>query len=422
MKAQIITIGDELLIGQVVDTNSAWLAGKLNERGVRVDRILSVGDTREAIAGAVSRAVEENDLVLLTGGLGPTRDDITKRTLAELFGCKLVLHRPTFDFVREMLARRDIPFNRLNQDQALVPECCEVLPNPNGSAPGLWFDRGRCVVVSLPGVPFEMKGLMEEQVFRKIESRFSLKAIVHKTLLTYGIAESVLAARIADWEEALPSWLRLAYLPGPNGIRLRLSAYETDGADAAREVDRRFAQLEALIPGAAVGFEPVSLEGAVARMLTERGETLSVAESCTGGAVAARFTALPGASVYFLGSVTAYSNGVKEKALGVEPGLIASVGAVSEAVARQMAEGVRKLTGSDYALSTTGIAGPAGGSAEKPVGTVWTALAAPEGTFAVKKVFGGLREQNIARASSHAIDLLRLYLKRGRLFSHDGKS
>jgi len=284
-----------------------------------------------------------------------------------------------------------------------------VLPNPNGTAPGMWMERDGRVLISLPGVPFEMKGIMTESVLGALSERFALERITHRTAITFGLAESMLAEKIAAWEDALPDYMHLAYLPAPSAMRLRLSVYDMDPVRAGREIEERFARVERLIPECYVGFCD-SVAAAVAEMLASRGGTLAVAESCTGGAVSASFTAMPGASRYFLGGVTAYSNDLKRNILGVEAGDLERYGAVSEQVARQMAEGARRVCGSDYAIATTGVAGPDGGSASKPVGTVWIAVASAGGTVAREHHFGLLRDQNIARAAASAINLLRLEL------------
>lgn len=418
---ELITVGDELLIGQVVDTNSAWIGQELGRIGAQVDRIVSVHDTAEAIGEAVQAALERADAVIMTGGLGPTRDDLTKKRLAELFsGGRLQRDPAVFEHVRRMTAERGLAFNELNQAQALVPEGCIVLPNRLGTAPGMLFVRPAAngsekLLFSLPGVPFEMKELMTEQVIPQIRNRFALRSVVHRTVLTFGVAESVLAERIAPWEEALPETLHLAYLPNARGIRLRLSAYDVEEGEAVREIENRFAELESYIGPCLLGYEPASVESAVAKILTERGRTLAVAESCTGGSISARITALRGASAYYAGGVTSYSNAAKVQLLGVSAADIERYGAVSEPVARQMAAGAAERFGTDYAVSTTGVAGPDGGTPEKPVGTVWMALAwrTTEGgieTSARSMRFGELREQNIERAATHALNWLRLHL------------
>lgn len=410
MQAEIITIGDELLIGQVVDTNSAWLGRTLSEDGIKVTQITSVQDDPNQIMRTVNEALARVSIVLVTGGLGPTRDDITKHTLAKLFGMKLVRDEQVYETVRRQLAVRGIAFNELNQEQALVPNGCTVLPNRNGTAPGMWFERGGKVLVSMPGVPFEMKALVTDEILPRLRTHFSLHANVHRTAITFGLAESILAERIAPWEAALPANLRLAYLPSALCIRLRLSAYETDPEKARSEIDRQFDRLAGLIPHYLIGYGDDTLESATGALLRSRGETLATAESCTGGNIAHRFTAMPGASDYFLGGVVAYSNEVKTALLGVDPDSLNRYGAVSRSVAEQMAEGVRRATGATYGISTTGIAGPTGGTPDKPVGTVWMAVATPEGVHARCMVFGSVRAQNIERSSSNCINLLRLQL------------
>ncbi|MDE6778238.1 MAG: competence/damage-inducible protein A [Alistipes sp.] len=407
MKASIITIGDEILIGQIVDTNAASISRRLNAAGITVAERTSVGDDREQIIRTLERELAQSEAVILTGGLGPTKDDITKKTLAEIFGSRMVRDEAVADHVRTMLEKRGIAFNELNQGQAMVPECCTVLFNRHGTAPGMWFERDGRVVVSLPGVPFEMEHLMEDEVMPRLRERFSLRQIVHRTMITSGLAESMLAERIAAWEEALPEYLHLAYLPSPTVVRLRLSAYEVDGESVGREIEERFERLKEIIPQYILGFETATLQSAVHDLLISRGETLAVAESCTGGAIASRFTAMAGASAYFLCGVVSYSNEAKRDVLGVPAELIERHGAVSEQVARSMAEGVRRISGADYGVATTGIAGPTGGTAEKPVGTVWIAVASESGTAAVMKQSGTDRGQIIDRASGYAISLLR---------------
>ena len=407
MKATILTIGDEILIGQIVDTNSVSIARQLNAAGIVVCEKSSVGDDRGQIVESLERALRQSEVVILTGGLGPTKDDITKKTLAVFFGSAMRYDEPVAAHVERMLASRGIAFNDLNRGQALVPACCTVLFNAHGTAPGMWFEHDGKVIVSLPGVPFEMEHLMQDEVMPRLKTRFALKQIVHRTLITTGLAESMLAEAIASWEDALPPYLKLAYLPNPGAVRLRLSAYEVDGRQVAQEIEERFEQLRALIPQYIVGYETATVQEQVHRLLMERHATLAVAESCTGGAIASRFTALAGASAYFLCGVVSYSNESKIKVLEVDAVAIKQYGAVSEQVARQMAEGARRISGADYAVATTGIAGPTGGSAEKPVGTVWFAVATPTGTVAVCKLCGTDRGQIIDRASAFAIGLLR---------------
>lgn len=410
MQAEIITIGDELLIGQVVDTNSAWLGSTLGDDGIKVIQITSVQDNAAQIVQAVNDALTRADIVLMTGGLGPTKDDITKKTLAEMFGMELVRNEQVYEMVGKQLALRGIAFTELNQGQALVPDGCTVLPNRNGTAPGMWFERDGKVLISMPGVPFEMKALVKDEVLPRLRKHFALDANVHRTIITFGLAESILADTIASWEEALPPYLHLAYLPSALCIRLRLSAYEIDRQKAEQEIESQIEKLSKVIPHYIIGSEDDSLESVTGTLLKTRGETLATAESCTGGNIAHRFTAMPGASEYFKGGVVAYSNEVKMALLGVDPESLNRYGAVSQSVAEQMAEGVRRATGATYGISTTGIAGPTGGTPEKPVGTVWMAVATPNGVFSRRMVFGSVRSQNIERASSNCINLLRLQL------------
>ena len=407
MKATIITIGDEILIGQIVDTNSVSIAKHLNAAGIVVREKISIGDDRTQIIETAERALAGSEVTVITGGLGPTMDDITKKTLAEMFRSDMRYDERVAGHVEKMLAERGIEFNELNRSQAMVPACCTVLFNAHGTAPGMWFERGGHVVVSLPGVPFEMEHLMEDEVMPRLKTRFALRQIVHRTMITAGLPESMLAKRIEAWENALPPYLKLAYLPNPGAVRLRLSAYEVEGESVAREIESRFEALRRIIPHNIIGFETATMQEVVHKILTERSLTLATAESCTGGSIAARFTAMPGASAYFLCGVVSYSNESKAELLGVDPADIARYGAVSEQVARQMAEGVRRAAGADYGVATTGIAGPSGGSAEKPVGTVWIAVATPRETVAILKQCGTDRGQIIDRASAFAIGLLR---------------
>lgn len=407
MNATIVTIGDEILIGQIVDTNSVSIAKRLNNIGITIFEKLSIGDSREVIVSTIERAMNNSKVVIITGGLGPTKDDITKHTLANMFGSKLVYNDTEGEHVRQLLARRGIEFTELNRGQAMLPECCTVLHNAHGTAPGMWFDTPKGgVVVSLPGVPFEMEHLMEDEVIPRLKARFELQSIVHRTLITRGIPESLLAARIEAWEDALPKYLHLAYLPAPNVVRLRLSAYDVNKEQATTEIEAQFDKLRNLIGDNIVGYEGSTLEALVHDILIQRGKTLAVAESCTGGVIASKFTAMAGASNYFLGGVVAYANEAKRDISGVSMDDIECFGAVSEVVALEMAEGVRRITGADYAIATTGIAGPTGGSKQKPVGTVWMAIATPEGSRAVMRNSGTDRGQIISRASAYAIEML----------------
>jgi len=414
MRAKIITIGDEILIGQIVDTNSAWLSSELNRYGISVGEILSISDDGTTIVSALDEALRLYELVLVTGGLGPTKDDITKQSLCRLFDCGLKDDAASSAHNREMLGERGIPFTELNRSQSSVPEACTVLFNRNGTAPGMMFGRDGHYLVCMPGVPYEMKTIFTEQLAPRLGEIFRLGAVYHRTMITTGIAESVLAATIESWEDNLPAGLKLAYLPNPNGVRLRLSSYTLGKEEAERAVGEAFRKLEDIIPGNIVGYEGASVESAVADMLRDGGYTLSVAESCTGGRIASRFTAMAGASDYLLGGVTAYTVAMKCRVLGVPEKLIEEHGVVSEPVARAMAEGVAALTGSHFAIATTGVAGPSGGTEETPVGTVWMAVVTPWGTVAERRVFNSEREVNIERASAYAIDMLRRQIVKHR--------
>lgn len=407
MKAEIITIGDEILIGQIVDTNSAWMAEQLNLAGVEVYQITSIHDQHEHILEALQNAEKNVDLVLLTGGLGPTKDDITKKALCAFFNDRLVLHEPTLHHIRNLFKHRNIVINQLNHEQALVPETCTVLPNSQGTAPGMWFERNNTLFVSMPGVPFEMKALMTEQVLPRLVRTGKTQAIFHKTVLTQGIPESMLAERLETWENALPPAIRLAYLPSPMAVRLRLSATGARLDVLKAEIEQEIAKLRELIPEAIYGYDDDQMADAIGQLLTPKGAMLAVAESCTGGYLSHLITSVPGASGWYAGSVTAYSNQVKMELLGVSEESLQNFGAVSEQVACEMAMGVKKSLHTGYAIATTGIAGPSGGSDEKPVGTVWVAVAGPAKFLTQKFVFDSNRERNILRASQSALQLLR---------------
>ena len=411
MKATIVTIGDEILIGQILDTNSRYISRALNAHGIVVAERTSIGDNRTQIVETLDRALAQSEVVIITGGLGPTKDDITKHTLCDYFGSTLRYDEVEAEHIRTMLAARNIAFNDLNRGQAMVPECCTVLHNAHGTAPGMWFEQNGRVVISLPGVPFEMQHLIDEEVMPRLKAHFELREIVHRTMITFGIAESILAERIAKWEDALPEYIHLAYLPAPNVVRLRLSAYEVEGKEVRCEIDNLFEELRTIIPNNIAGFEDASVEELVHSILIERGQTLAVAESCTGGAIASKFTAQAGASAYFLCGVVSYSNESKANVLGVDMSDIAQYGAVSEQVAMAMAKGAKVISGADFAISTTGIAGPTGGSKEKPVGTVWIGIATPNKCFAVLKNCGTDRSQIISRATAYAIAMLYEELK-----------
>lgn len=407
MKAEIITIGDEILIGQIVDTNSAWIAEQCNLNGIEIYQITSVHDDHEHIIDALVKAEEKVDLVLVTGGLGPTKDDITKNTLCEYFNTKLVFHEPTFEHIKARFKNRNIDINKLNRDQALVPESCTVLFNKAGTAPGMWFERNDTVFVSVPGVPFEMKYLVEYEIFPRLLNNGKTKAIYHKTVLTQGLPESMLAEKIETWENALPKNVKLAYLPNPMSVRLRLSAMGADKPELEKLVEGEIEKLKRIIPENIFGYNGETMAEVIGRLLKSKNKTLALAESCTGGYISHLITSVAGSSEFYNGSVTAYSNQIKEDVLGVKGKTLMDYGAVSEEVAKEMALGAKRVLNSDFALSTTGIAGPGGGTAEKPVGTVWIAIASPTRTIAQKFVFGDNRERNIIRSGQTALQMLR---------------
>ena len=402
MQAEIITIGDELLIGQVVDTNSAFMAQQLNSVGVEVERVVSVHDDAEQIAQALDDALTRADIVITTGGLGPTKDDITKHVLCNYFHTRLVPDADVEANIRRIYADRPQVLNRLTETQWLVPENCRVLQNRVGSAPLMYWhlDDGR-QVFCLPGVPYEMEIAIREQILPVIKSQISnLKfQINHRTILVSGIPESSLAIVLEDWENALPEGLHLAYLPKDGTIRLRLSGYGVP----TELVEQEKAKLMALVREWFVAEEDKPLEVLVGERLKALDKTISTAESCTGGTLASMLARHPGSSQFYWGSVVSYDNSVKANVLGVNKQDLQTYGAVSEQVVRQMADGVRRLCGTDYAIATSGIAGPTGGTADKPVGTVWIAWATPQGTTAECFHLGSLREQVIARTCSKAL-------------------
>jgi len=412
MLAEIITIGDEILIGQIIDTNSAWMAQQLNAVGIRIKQISSVSDNREHILSALKEASERADVILITGGLGPTKDDITKTTLADYFGVGMKRDQETLDNVARIFARYNRPLLDVNIRQADVPENCEVLLNKNGTAPGMWFHENAKVYVSMPGVPHEMMYLMEDLVIPKLKVAFDLPKILHQTILTFGEGESFLAERIADIEEQLPPEIKLAYLPKLGLVRLRLSAYGKDEEKLKQELETQTKKITERLGSTVAATEDIPLEKAILLLMAKNKQTLSLAESCTGGYIAHLFTSLPGASGVFLGGAVSYSYEMKEQMLGVNNDTLWRTGAVSEETVREMAEGALRNFSSDYALAVTGIAGPDGGTPEKPVGTVWVAVARKDKTVARKYVFGNKRIQNIERTAIAAMgDLLKLLRK-----------
>jgi nicotinamide-nucleotide amidase len=408
MNAEIITIGDELLIGQVVDTNSAYLATELNKMGFAVVQITSVPDIRENIIKALDDAGTRADLVILTGGLGPTSDDITKHTLAEYFDSKLVVVPEVKEKIRVLLGAKGIQMNDRNISQAELPDRCEILNNSAGTAQGMWFKKEGRDYISLPGVPFEMKAIYKEEMEPRFRKRFALPAIQHLTVLTHGVPESLMANMIKDWEEHLPVNLKLAYLPQPGILRLRITGKTTgDEALLSQQMEAEALKLKVLIGEHIFGYNEDTLETIVGKLLKDNNFTLSAAESCTGGLVSSLITSVPGSSAYYKGGVIAYSNEIKTRELDVSPVTLMMNGAVSQPVAEQMADGIRKRFNTDFSVAITGIAGPDGGTAEKPVGTVWIAVASGKKIIARLHNFGDNRGRNAQRAAISALFMLR---------------
>ncbi len=410
MNAEIINIGDELLIGQVVNTNASWLASELNKAGISVVQITAIADDDQAIKTALDEASARAEIILISGGLGPTKDDITKKSLAEYFNSEMVFDEGTFENVKKIFALRHYEVTEVNKMQAMIPEKCIPLQNNNGTAPGMWFEKDDKVFVSLPGVPYELKALFSEEVIVRLAKHFKLGAVVHKTIMTTGVGESFLAAKIKDWEDGLPSHIKLAYLPQPGLVRLRLSAKGPDKKVLETELERLTEVLKEIVPEVIYGYDDMTLEEAVGNLLKEKGKTVATAESCTGGYIAHLITSIPGSSEYFMGSIISYSNDVKIGQLGVSFDALETHGAVSRDVVEQMATGARERLKTDYAMATSGIAGPDGGTEEKPVGTTWIALAGPEGVISQKFHFGEHRGRNIRRAALAALNMLRLEL------------
>ncbi len=407
VNAEIIAIGDELLYGQIMDTNSHWISQELDAVGVRVIRKTTVGDNRTDILTAFEEASKRADLILITGGLGPTQDDLTKPLLAEYFGCEIVEVPEAVAAVSAYFTRRGREMTLLNTLQGHLPTCCTYVPNEVGTAPGMWFEQKGCYWMSMPGVPHEMKKLVKDFVLPKLSQVFDLPVIYHKLIKTAGIGESWLADLIKDWENALPAHIRLAYLPSLGHVKLRLTAFGTDKKQLQQEVA---AQIQVLLPQIekyVYGYDEETLETALGKLLKNAGKTIALAESCSGGYVSHLITTVPGSSAYFQGAVVPYHNAFKERILGVKSETLSSHGAVSEATVAEMAEGVRDLFNADYGLASSGIAGPDGGTSDKPVGTVWIACAGPEGVETRKLQLTQDRMLNIQLTGVAVLNLFR---------------
>lgn len=418
-QASICTIGDEILIGQIVDTNSSHISQALNSLGIKVSRMLSIGDDHDTIITSLENELRQNDIVIVTGGLGPTKDDITKKALAELSGATSYrTDDRQLDIIRRILSARGIEALDINLAQASVPDTCDVIPNRLGTAPVMAFrfpeDRfgHASTLYSLPGVPFEAIGALPD-ILSDIKAHYPVSDIYHRTVMTFGIPESVLAKKIEVWEDALPKDMHLAYLPNPiTGVRLRLSIYGGIREEEESRIEEELVKLRPILGDSLYSDHDDTLQECIGRMLSEAGRTVSAAESCTGGTISALFTEVPGSSEYYLGSVTSYANSVKTGVLGVDPEIIEKYGAVSSECVAMMAEGVRRLTGSDFSVATSGIAGPGGGSDTKPVGLVWIGVSSERGTETLCMTFKGDRKRNIERFAASALDTLRRKIKR----------
>ena len=412
--ASICTIGDEILIGQIVDTNSSHISRALNDLGIRVSEMVSTGDKAEDITSTLEDALSRNDIVIVTGGLGPTKDDITKKTLAALSGAQgYKRDEAQLEIIHKILSARGLDVLEINLAQADVPDTCTVIPNRLGTAPVMVFDfpeerfGHEATLYSLPGVPFEALGALND-VMEDIKAKFSVSDIYHKTVMTFGIAESALSELIGEWEDNLPEDMHLAYLPNPlTGVRLRLSIYGGDSESQEKRVNERLEALKGILGDLMYSEEDDTLERCIGRLLKGTGKTVSTAESCTGGSIASLLTSVAGSSEYFLGSVVSYANSVKTGVLEVDEETLLQHGAVSSQCVAQMAEGVRKLTGSDFSIATSGIAGPGGGSNDKPVGLVWIGVSSQDSTETYSMVFKGDRKRNIERFAANALNILR---------------
>jgi len=406
----IITIGDELLIGQVIDTNSAWMGQELNRNGIWVARRVAVGDIRDDIRAALDEEFKRSPIILITGGLGPTADDITKPVLADYFGGKLVVDEGALDNVRKIFARLQRPMIDRNLQQAEVPDTCTVVPNRRGTAPGMWFEREGRICVAMPGVPHEMKGMMTDDVIPRIRTRFQLPFIAHRTLLTAGIGESFLAEHIKAFEGSLPPSIRLAYLPNYGMVRLRLTVRGEDAAGSTGTLQSSFDTLKGLVAEWMVTDQDITIQEAIGGLLKQRGQTVGTAESCTGGNIAHLITSIPGSSHYFKGSIVSYANEVKTGLLHVDPNILATEGAVSQPTVEAMVRGALEQLDTDYVIATSGIMGPDGGTPEKPVGTVWIAVGNRQHILAQKFSFRFGRGRNIELTSTNALNQLRKFI------------
>ncbi|MDP3312370.1 competence/damage-inducible protein A [Lutibacter sp.] len=408
MQAEIITIGDEILIGQIVDSNSKWIAEELTKIGISVFQITSIQDNKQHILSFLKDAEERSDIVILTGGLGPTKDDITKLTLTEYFNDVLIFNSEIATHIEKMFTKINYPFTEVNKNQAFIPSKCIPLFNEFGTAPGMWFANNNKIMISLPGVPYEMKGLMRNQVIPKLIENFELPIIIHKTIITYGIGESVLAAKIENWENELPQHVKLAYLPSFGSVRLRLSTKGYNLELLQNSINIAIEKIQWILGDAIVGYEnDETLEAIIGNLLIEKNQNLSLAESCTGGNIAKLITSVPGSSRYFEGSIVAYHQNIKINELKVDAALIKKYSIVSKQVAEAMALGIQQKFKTDYSIATTGNAGPTVNNTTASLGTVIIAIASPNGVISEEYFFGKPREKVIERSSIKALELLR---------------
>lgn len=407
INAEIITIGDEILYGQITDTNTQWISAELDKIGIRTIRKSSVGDSEEAILSIFDESTKRADLVIVTGGLGPTKDDITKKTFCKYFNTELIVHPQALADVTEFFKKRGRELSSINMSQGELPANATFIQNTMGTAPGMWFEQNGVVYISMPGVPYEMKGMMSLTILPKLQEHFKTPIIFHKVIRTVGIGESYLAEKIENWEDALPEYIKLAYLPSMGNVKLRLTGFGDDLPAIESQVEDQFQKVLPTIQEYVYGFGKEELEDVIGRILTERKETVSVAESCTGGYLAHQFTKVSGSSAYFMGGIVSYDNDVKINQLGVKPETLNTYGAVSEQTVIEMSKNVRKMMKTTYGLATSGIAGPNGGTPEKPVGTIWIAISSEKETITKQLTLGGSREQNIHLTAINILNLLR---------------
>lgn len=407
MKLDILSIGDELLIGQTLNTNSYWISQQLTKIGFEIRQQLTVSDDEATIKYAIDEALKCSDVVLVTGGLGPTKDDLTLPVLNDYFGGELIQNDIIYQDIERLILSRGFKMNQNNKNQAIVSSACEPIRNEHGTAPGLWFEKDNKVVVAMPGVPYEMKAMLSDSVIPKLKAKYKLPEIIHHMVYTQGLPESMLAELIEDWENNLPQTIKLAYLPSPGRVKLRLSTIGNNRNTLQKEIDRVVVELNNIIPEYIYSENTEFIQEVIGEMLRNKKATLSTAESCTGGFIAHLITEVAGSSDYYQGSILSYANEVKINQLGVNANDIEKYGAVSQQVVEQMAIGVQQKLKTDYAIATSGIAGPSGGTEEKPVGTVWIAVATPNGVKSEKHVFGKQRKVNIERAGITALGMLR---------------